>query len=242
MPSPKKSHLRVTRAARRARSHPHCGGPDFAQARAVTTERRSDIREILGTNPHVLPEGVSTVDVATTCRSAVLMLLESAHVPWGKPELAEWLTGPYRATTSFGTPREVAPPPSSARRGPIKEQRIDNVLREARAEAIDAFKRIAGPHPDLGFSYAVVYGSAVERCVDDTGATGWLPVDRDFMRLADRVLALIAVDYFVRPADYLCLLSVCQTCDRITFDARAKAKRSCPLHRTPQKPEKQRTA
>jgi hypothetical protein len=212
----------------------------------VTTERRSDIREIIGTNPMLLPDDMLVIDVASKCRSAVLMLLDSEHVPWGKPELAEWLTGPYRATTVFGTPRDpvASLPPSSARRGPIKEQRIEDLLREARAAALDAFKRIAGPHPDLGFSYSVVYGGAVERCIDETGATGWLPVDRDFMRLSDRVLALIAVDYFVRPADYLCLLSVCQTCDRVSFDARSKARKACHLHRVSvsQKAEKQRTA
>jgi hypothetical protein len=235
--------------ARRARQDPamRVEASRLLPSGAVTEERRSDIREILGTDLVLLPPGVGVVDIAAKCRTAVLVLLESAHVPWGKADLAEWLTGPYRETTSFASSREPAPslaPPSlgapSSRRGPVREQRIEEVLRETRAAAVDGFKRIAGEHPDLSFSYGVVYGRAVERCRDETGATGWLPVDRPGAKLSDRVLALIAADYFVRPADYLCLLAVCEMCERVTFDARSKARRACPLHR-PSAPAMQRT-
>lgn len=199
----------------------------------VTIDRRSDIRSLLEGNAVRLPEGVAVTDVAARCRGAALMLLENEpHAPWGKQELAQWLTGPYRWPVSFAKPREIGIPPSS-RRMPIPVDRLEELLSETRAEVHAAFVRVAHT-TDISFSYAAIHGGFIERCQDAEGAKGWVPVDRQGMRLSERAISLIAVDYLVRPADYLGLISVCKECSRVSFDALCRARQICHRHRVSQ--------
>lgn len=198
----------------------------------MTIDRRSDIRSLLEANAVLLPDGISVTDVAARCRGAVLMLLESEHAPWGKQELANWLAGPYRTTVSFGAARPLGIPPSS-RRMPIQVDKLEDLLAEARAEVRSAFTRIAET-TDISFSYAAIQGGFIERCQDEYGTKGWVPVDRQGMRFSERAISLIAVDYLVRPADYMGLISVCKDCARISFDALCRARQQCPRHRPSQ--------
>ncbi len=188
-----------------------------------------------------LPDGVAVTDVAARCRGAVLMLLESEspvgdhgarQPPWGKQELAQWLTGPYRWPTSFAKPREIGMPPSS-RRMPIPVDRLEELLADTRSEVQAAFARVA-ESTDISFSYAAIHGGFIERCQDDQGTKGWVPVDRQGMRLSERAISLIAVDYLVRPGDYLGLISVCKECSRVSFDALCRVKQACHRHRASQ--------
>jgi len=183
-------------------------------------------------NAVLLPEGVAVTDVAARCRGAVLMLLESEHAPWGKAELAQWLTSAYRWPTSFAKSREIGIPPSS-RRMPIPVDRLDDLLAETRNEVHSAFARVAET-TDISFSYAAIHGGFIERCQDETGTKGWVPVDRQGMRLSERAISLIAVDYLVRPADYLGLISVCKECQRVSFDALCRVRQACHRHRASQ--------
>ena len=207
-------------------------GPLLARTAGVTIDRRSDIRSLLEANSVLLPEGVTVMDVAARCRGAVLMLLESGHQPWGKPELAQWLTNAYRWPTSFAKPREIGIPPSS-RRMPIQVDKLEELLAETRSEVHAAFTRVAET-TDISFSYAAIHGGFIERCQDAEGAKGWVPVDRQGMRLSERAISLIAVDYLVRPADYLGLISVCEECGRVSFDALCRVRRACHRHRESQ--------
>jgi hypothetical protein len=183
-------------------------------------------------NAVMLPEGVTVMDVAARCRGAALMLLESDSPPWGKAELAQWLTGPYRWPTTFAREREIGVPPSS-RRMPIQLDRLEELLAHTRTEVHAAFTRVAET-TDISFSYAAIHGGFIERCQDSEGAKGWVPVDRQGLRLEERAISLIAVDYLVRPADYLGLISVCHECDRISFDALCRVRRACHRHRASQ--------
>ena len=199
---------------------------------SVTTDRRSDIRSLLEANAVQLPHGIAVTDVAARCRGAVLMLLESEHAPWGKQELAQWLTGPYRSTVSFANARPLGIPPSS-RRMPILVDKLDDLLAEARHEVRSAFERVA-QSTDISFSYAAIHGGFIERCQDEYGTKGWVPVDRQGMRFSERAISLIAVDYLVRPADYLGLISVCKDCGRVSFDALCRVRQACHRHRASQ--------
>jgi hypothetical protein len=51
------------------------------------------------------------------------------------------------------------------------------------------------------------------------------------MLFADRILSLVSVDYLMRPADYLALLSVCGLCQEVSFDAQIRVRGHCPAHR-----------
>jgi hypothetical protein len=54
------------------------------------------------------------------------------------------------------------------------------------------------------------------------------------MLLAERIVSLISVDYLMRPADYLALLSVCGVCQAVSFDAQVRVRGHCPQHRASQ--------
>lgn len=56
---------------------------------------------------------------------------------------------------------------------------------------------------DVAFTYAAMHDGRIERCCDATGRPGWLPIDRPNMRLTERVLSLVAVDYLAHPAEWL---------------------------------------
>lgn len=157
---------------------------------------------------------------------------EARRPPWGKPELAQWLTNAYRWPTSFAKPREIGIPPAS-RRMPIQVDKLEELLAETRSEVHAAFERVAAS-TDISFSYAAIHGGSIERCQDAEGAKGWVPVDGRGMRLSERALSLIAVDYLVRPADYLGLISVCKECGRVSFDALCRARKACHRHRVSQ--------
>jgi hypothetical protein len=51
---------------------------------------------------------------------------------------------------------------------------------------------------------------------------GWVPVDLPSVSLADRVLALFAVDYLWAPAAYRESLCVCRACGAVVFDREAR--------------------
>ena len=55
----------------------------------------------------------------------------------------------------------------------------------------------------------------------------------DYLQLlfAERILSLVSVDYLMRPADYLALLSVCGICQAVSFDAQVRVRGHCPAHR-----------
>jgi hypothetical protein len=173
--------------------------------------------------------------LADSCRYAALAFLNGTLAGWGKKELGAWLSGPY-ADVARRSPRYSEPPPSSAL-GPrpggreIAPYAVSRVMREAQDEVVEVLRQLA--QPEGGVSW--VFG-AVDRLVEHTFDGGietvaqWVPVAPSRMRLADRVLSLVAVDYLSRPEDYESLLFVCSRCTLVGFDAAARARGVCRVH------------
>ena len=83
---------------------------------------------------------------------------------------------------------------------------------------------------NASFARSALHAGYVRRSRDTAGRAGYVPVDHERMRLSDRVLSLAAVDYLMRPSDYLALLTVCKVCEKITFDPHTRARGLCHAH------------
>jgi hypothetical protein len=183
----------------------------------------------------LLPENVTTMMLADVSRQAILSLVSGTGAGWGKRELAQWLAGPYRLLTSYAQgihavpePRTSSIPPSLT---PLPLARVNDLLGAAKEELLATLLMAAPPDSDVSFADRAIAKGHLVRTRDRGGRGGWAPVDAKGMLLADRLLSLVAVDYLMRPADYLALLSVCGRCQAVSFDAQARVRGHCPSHR-----------
>ena len=188
----------------------------------------------------LLPLGVHVADVAESCRYGALAFLNGVLAAWGKPELAAWLGGPYRNVTRFArealdvesTGKVSLPglPGASPCARKLAPYAIERVMRESHAEVTSTLRTLAEPDGGVSFAFHALGGVLVSRCKDECGDFGWIPVAPTRMRLADRVLSLLAVDYLARPESYEEALAICSTCRVIAFDGAARARSLCRVH------------
>lgn len=151
----------------------------------------SHVRELLGAEPsRRLPDGMSVLDVAEGCRLAALAFV--LDTPLTARGLAAWLSGPYRALVG-----------AASDHAPVRSDQVVESALYARAYVAGVMRGMSHVPSDVSFSYAAMHDGWIERCRDATGRPGWLPVDRPRMRLTERVLSLVAVDYLVRPEEWL---------------------------------------
>jgi len=180
-----------------------------------------------------LPEQTGSLAIADACRSTALMFLnESEH--WGKAELAMWLMGPYAQLTQYVAPLAqrrsgefVSRPVPLLRE--IDVRMVERVIRSAHEEVSATLRRVAEAEAGASFAFTMLSAGFVARCEDRGHVAGWVPTT-DARRLADRVLSLLAVDYFTRPADYEIELAVCTQCKTVNFDAIARMRGICARH------------
>lgn len=164
---------------------------------------------------------------ADGCRAAALEFVN--RVAWrglDKEALASWLRGPYRAHV-FAPARAVVP---RIHARPIATGALGRLVALARTEAIRAVEQARDDGPSFGFG--ALASGLVYRCQDVTGAQGWIPVSYPRMRLADRIVSLVAADYLLRPEDYESHVFRCTVCDALAFDAIARERGTCRAHAT----------
>jgi hypothetical protein len=186
-----------------------------------------------------LPAEVRAVAVAESAREAMLAMIRGVGEGWGKREVAAWLAVPYAEVTAFAAVQdeeeeiEEIEDSSTFRRRPttVGMARLDEVLRTAKEEVLATLILAAPPDSDVRFTNRAISSGHVVRTKDATGRGGWAPVDAPGMLLLDRILSLATVDYLMRPADYLALLSVCGICQGVSFDAQVRVRGHCPKHR-----------
>jgi len=178
-----------------------------------------------------LPQGVHVEDVADKCRYGALAFLNGVTTAWGKAELAAWLSGPYRDVTRFAREAlDLAAVRNESIRKKISAYAIERVMREAHEDVLVMLRTLTAPDGGVGFAFSALGGALVSRCRDDFGESGWIPVSPMRMRLADRVLSLVAVDYLARPEDYESDLAICATCKVVAFDRTARSRGLCRVH------------
>jgi hypothetical protein len=156
----------------------------------------SDIRELLAVAARAptccLPRGTSVLDVAEECRRVALDFTDTLPRPRA---FAAWREGPYRNVVDMLGTRSLEKP--------VRAGEVIEIPAYARAYVIGVMRGMCRIPSDVSFTYAAMHDGWIERCADATGRPGWVPVDRPNMRLSERVLSLVAVDYLVRPADWL---------------------------------------
>lgn len=178
-----------------------------------------------------LPSGVRVGEVADKCRYGAITFVNGVLSAWGKPELAAWLAGPYRDVTRFAREAlDLAARRTAGERRSIPPTTIDRIMKDAHEEIITTMRALAQPDGGVGFAFSALGGTLVVRCRDDDHDTGWIPVSPTRMRLADRVLSLVAVDYLARPEAYESELAICGICKVVAFDAAARARGLCRVH------------
>jgi hypothetical protein len=164
-----------------------------------------------------LPPGHRVRDVADACRSAALGFAWSAHLGWGRMELARWLVGPY-AEAAAAT-RSMRP--SGMRRAvtyrPVAEDAVTNLLLATHERVMSELRTVWSWTHDAASARAWIDDGLVAGIIDDESELGYAPLDAPGMGLTDRVRSLFIADYLTRPADYVAF-AVCFHCEGATFD------------------------
>ena len=184
-------------------------------------------------SPCPLHAGIRAHVVARKCRDALLAFVDPSAADWDKGQLTTWLAG-HAAITNLAreverTERQTSDVVPSLLCVQLESENGDEVARNAR-EAVLARLERAVSDGDISFAREAIALGTVRPCRDSWGYDGWMPVDGARVPLVQRVLSLAAVDYLVRPADYLALLAKCDRCDAITFDAAARYRGTCDVH------------
>lgn len=181
--------------------------------------------------PRQLPTGVRICDVADACRAGAIAFLNGVSASWGKRELAAWLAGPYRKVTRYAREGlDLAAARTAERRRKISPQALERVMREAQAEVLGTLRDLAEPDGEMKFAFAALGGALVTRAIDGHGDIGWVPVSPMRMRLPERILSLIAVDFLVRPSAYEEELAICSRCSAVMFHRASRARGLCRVH------------
>jgi hypothetical protein len=180
-----------------------------------------------------LAPSLSVHEIADACREAAVAFLNGAHTGWGKSELAAWLLGPYARATTFvrraGFDRFVDDSRTAQARV-VCPSSLASVMIDARCEVIATIASLERPEEGVTFAFSAINHALITRCRDELGDAGWAPFPPERLRLADRLLGLVAVDYLARPLDYEDTFAVCTTCGAVAFDATARARGLCRSH------------
>lgn len=170
----------------------------------------------------------SGYELANACRRAYLRLVTGTYVGWGKLELAEWLTGPYRELTVAEEWLE-APPSLAAGNdtAPVSvlDGRVALVLETMRTDVMVVMNELMTPEGVSAFTKLALDMGLVTR-----GGFSVLPRARPRMTLVDRALSLVAVDAITRPEDYEHSLFLCERCKQPVFDVASRERGVCRTH------------
>jgi hypothetical protein len=172
--------------------------------------------------------GVTAVSIAVEARDAGLAFLDGSASRWGKRDLADWLSGPYAAITSYAGARHHRQRRASDSIG--DELDIAPILLDARWHVLAELEAAALPFGQPEFAERLLARGYVVPARADDGIA-WLPIDGDG-RLWTRVLSLFAADALARPRDYASALYVCHRCESVVFDAFARQRGNCGHHET----------
>jgi len=173
-----------------------------------------------------LPARARVVDFADGCRAAALDFVNGVARQADKEQLALWLRGPYRDHV-------VVLARSRTRRmgaATVVPGALEKLLTQARQEVEAALERARDPEEGVSWGFSALSSGLVYRCQDAAGAQGWVPVAHPRMRLADRVLSLVAADYLLRTPDYEEALYTCSACGLVAFDAGRAVLGVCGAH------------
>jgi len=143
--------------------------------------------------------------------------------------MAVGLTGGTTATEVARAKGGTAPSTPAAA-SQLDRDAVEQLMVLAHRECLNVLRSMIDPEQGTSFAFKLVTLELLMRCEDTQANSGWLPIAKSNMRLADRVQSLIAVDFLTRPEDYEAQLAICSRCGTIEFDAMARARGLCRRH------------
>jgi hypothetical protein len=170
----------------------------------------------------------SGYELANACRRTYLRLVTGAYVGWGKLELAEWLTGPYRELTVRAEWLEAPPSLSignDTAPASVLGDKVARVLETMRADVLVVMNELMSPEGVSAFTSLAFDTGLVAH-----GGFSVVPCARPRMTLCDRALSLVAIDAITRPEDYEHSLFVCERCKQPVFDVASRERGVCRTH------------
>lgn len=177
-----------------------------------------------------LPRQTDAIAMAEMCREASVEFLNEGK-RWGKPELAMWLMGPYAQCTRYlgGERHKSGQMARPVLLSEIDVRMVERVIGAAHEQVISELRKMRDDESSASFTFTMLANGFVARCQDDMGVSGFVPTSKP-VRLADRVLSLVAADYLTRPAEYDMEMSVCELCNCVDFDGVARMRGTCSRH------------
>lgn len=168
---------------------------------------------------------------------AGLAFLESSHNPsWDAPGLCAWFDEHLVQTGCMMTPVVVTEVSAgtvalhgSSAQGIASHSRLPTVLTAARIRVITAIRGLLASPIDDRFLTAAIFTGQVRRTRIDR-ANRWVVRPEPTSTLSSIVLSLFAADVLAHRETYDRSLSVCDSCDRVTFVAATESRTSCAAH------------
>jgi hypothetical protein len=149
-------------------------------------------------------------ELSVRCRAAALAF-SNASGNWTKWELAQWLTGPYRAAA---LPVRRTQDVLAAAHAAAASSSVDDVMLQARVRVVASLEALALSHDVELFARRLVDMGAVVRVRGPGGELGWSPADVPALPLHARVLSLFAADALMNVDEYK-YLRVCHFCELV---------------------------
>jgi len=178
---------------------------------------------------HALDAGTSANREALI---AGLAFLEGSAAPgWSVGDLRAWFSEHLIRPGYMMTPLLVTEPSAGTvplyRQLPASTRTLQMILVAARSRILSALRGLTDSPQDDRFLTASIFAGRVSR-QRVQGASRWVARPEPTMPLSGVVLSLFAVDALSHREIYNQLLSVCDTCNRVTFHDGGR--RSCPEH------------
>jgi hypothetical protein len=113
---------------------------------------------------------------------------------------------------------------------PDAQLALTRIVTEARIRVITALRGLRASPTDDRFLMAAIFTGRVRR-TRLGGANRWVVRPEPTATLSGIVISLFAVDVLSHREIYDRSLCICDTCDRVTFDADQAHRATCPAHR-----------
>jgi hypothetical protein len=169
--------------------------------------------------------------------AAGLAFLEASAVPgWGVRGVRDWFIEHLVEPGHMRPPFVLTEPGAGSvtlHEGDAKaltsSANLPRLLAGARIRIISALRGLNASPTDDRFLSAAIFAGRVQR-LRTQSESHWVPQLEGTAPLSGIVLSLFAVDVLSHRDEYEKRLSVCDVCDRITFQDHALRRQSCPDH------------
>jgi hypothetical protein len=174
-------------------------------------------------------------EIALACRSVGLAFVNRVARDADPRAFIAWAIRDYQRVTCVD---EAAPYGGKLAGISVENAALRETLGEARSVALTELRSAALSPGRAKFAELCIGLGLVAPSFNDLAVAprrnerGWVPVDVPKAGIAERVLALFAVDYLWNPADYAGALLICPRCETVVFDRDARDRAYCDAHPT----------